>query len=244
LVPPLEQTLQQNKVTLAVLMGLPPEKVIVRGGTLRSVSIPRVTPGLPSELLTQRPDIREAEAQLAAANANVHNARAQMLPSIVLTGQGGYTSSVLKTLFEPQSVFYNIAAGATQPIFEGGRLLGNLDQQKGRQDELLQNYRKAVVSAFGDVEIALDAVRQTALRERLQRDVVTSSRKAFDISEQRLREGTVDLITVLNTQQTLFQAQDALTQAQLARLLAIVSLYQALGGGWLPPPPVEQADAR
>jgi outer membrane protein TolC len=101
-----------------------------------------------------------------------------------------------------------------------------------------------VVSAFGDVENALDAVRQTALRERLQREVVTSSRRAFDISEQRLREGTVDLVTVLNTQQTLYQAQDALAQAQLARLQAILSLYQALGGGWLPPPPVEQADAR
>jgi NodT family efflux transporter outer membrane factor (OMF) lipoprotein len=223
---------------------MPPERVTIRGGTLRSIAIPRVTPGLPSELLTQRPDIREAEAQLAAANANVANARAQLLPSIQLTGQGGYQSAVLKTLFEPQSAFYNIAASATQPIFEGGQLLGNIDLQKGRQDELLQLYRKAVVSAFGDVENALDAVRQTALRERLQREVVTSSRRAFDISEQRLREGTVDLVTVLNTQQTLYQAQDALAQAQLARLQAILSLYQALGGGWLPPPPVEQADAR
>jgi NodT family efflux transporter outer membrane factor (OMF) lipoprotein len=243
-VPPLEQTLRQNKVALAVLLGMPPERVTIRGGTLRSIAIPRVTPGLPSELLTQRPDIREAEAQLAAANANVANARAQLLPSIQLTGQGGYQSAVLKTLFEPQSAFYNIAASATQPIFEGGQLLGNIDLQKGRQDELLQLYRKAVALAFGDVENALDAVRQTALRERLQREVVTSSRRAFDISEQRLREGTVDLVTVLNTQQTLYQAQDALAQAQLARLQAILSLYQALGGGWLPPPPVEQADAR
>jgi outer membrane protein, multidrug efflux system len=226
-----------------VLMGITPEHVRIRGGSLRAIAIPRVTPGLPSELITQRPDIREAEAHLAAANANVANARAQLLPSFTLTGEGGYQSAVLKTLFEPQSAFYNLAAGVTQPIFQGGRLLGNLDLQKGAQDELLQNYRKAVLTAFGDVETALNAVRQTTEAERLEARVVVSSRRAFDISEQRLREGTVDLVTVLNTQQTLYQALDALAQARLARLQAIVSLYQALGGGWLPKP-LETADAR
>ena len=121
-------------------------------------------------------------------------------------------------------------------MFEGGRLQGNLDLQKGHQDELLQTYRKTVITAFGDVEIALDAVRQTARRERLQREVVTSSRQAFDISEDRFRQGTIDLVTLLQTQQTLFQALDTLAQAQLARVQAIVGLYQALGGGWLPKP--------
>ena len=102
----------------------------------------------------------------------------------------------------------------------------------------MQNYRKAVISGFADVENALDGIRQTALRERLQGDVVNSSRRAFDIAEQRLREGTVDLVTVLQTQQTLYQAQDTLAQARLAHVQAIVSLYQALGGGWLPKPEV------
>ena len=242
-IPPLEQTLRLNRVTLAVLMGRSPESVSIRGGSLRSVAYPRVTPGLPSELLAQRPDIREAEANLAAANANVENARAQLLPSITLTGEGGFQSTVLKTLLRPESAFYTMTAGLTQPIFEGGKLLGNLDLQKGKQDELLQAYRKAVISAFADVENALDDIRRTAERERLQRDVVTSSRRAFDISEQRLREGTVDLVTVLQTQQTLYQAEDALAQARLAHVQAIVSLFQALGGGWLPKP-VEAADAR
>ncbi len=126
-----------------------------------------------------------------------------MLPSITLTGEGGYQSAVLKTLLRPESAFYTLTAGLTQPIFDGGRLQGNLDLQKGKQDELLQNYRKAVISAFSDVENALDGIRQTALRARLQREVVTSSRRAFDISEQRLRQGTIDLVTVLQTQQTL-----------------------------------------
>ncbi|HVV81221.1 MAG TPA: efflux transporter outer membrane subunit [Pseudolabrys sp.] len=242
-IPPLEQNLQQNKNALALLMGIPPERVTIRGGSLRAIAIPRVTPGLPSELITQRPDIKFAEAQLAAADADVANARAQLLPSITLTGTGGYQSAALKMLFEPQSTFYSLAAGVTQPIFEGGRLMGNVDLQKGRQDELMQNYRKSVVSGFTDVDNALIAIRQTAEAERLLAAVVNSSRRAFQISEQRLNEGTVDLVTVLNTQQTLYQAQDALAQARLNRLSAVVQLYQALGGGWLPKP-VEEANAR
>jgi multidrug efflux system outer membrane protein len=243
-IPPLEQTLTQNRNALALLMARSPESVRIRGGSLNSIAVPRVTPGLPSELLTQRPDIREAEAKLASANANVYNARAQFLPSITLTGEGGYQSAILKILTRPESIIYSMAAGLTQPIFEGGKLLGNLDLQKGLQDELLQTYRKAVISGFVDVENALDAIRQTALRERLQLAAVVASRRAFEISEQRLREGTIDLVTVLQTQQTLFTAEDTYVQARLARMQAIVSLYQALGGGWLPPPPVETTDAR
>jgi NodT family efflux transporter outer membrane factor (OMF) lipoprotein len=242
-IPQLEQSLRLNRNTLAVLMARSPEHVLVRGGSLRRIAVPRVTPGLPSELLGQRPDIRQAEAQLAAANANVENARAQFFPSLRLTGEGGYQSAALKTLFNPASALYTATAALTQPIFEAGRLFGNLDLQKGRQDELLQTYRKAVISAFADVENALDAIRQTTARERLLREVVASSRRAFDISERRLREGTIDLITALNTQQTLYQAEDNLVQARLARLQAIISLYQALGGGWLPRPE-ELPDAR
>ena len=243
LIPPLEQILTQNRNALALLMARSPESVRVRGGSLRSIAYPRVTPGLPSELLAQRPDIREAEANLAAANANVENARAQMLPSITLTGEGGYQSAVLRTLLRPESAFYTLTAGLTQPIFDGLKLQGNLDLQKGKQDELLQNYRKTVISAFSDVETALDGIRQTALRERLQGDVVTSSQRAFDISEQRLNQGTIDLVTVLQTQQALYTAQLARVQARLAHVQAIVSLYQALGGGWLPKP-LETTDAR
>jgi len=203
---------------------------------MQRLALPRVTPGLPSDLLTQRPDIREAELNLAAANANVYAARAAFLPSIQLTGQDGFTSAILRSLFRPEAAFFSIAAGLTQPIFDGGNLLGNLEQRKGRQEELLQNYRKAVISAFADVDNALVAVQQQAEFERLQRQVVEASRRAFNIAETRLREGTVDLVTVLTSQQTLFQAQDALAQARLGRLQAIVSLYQALGGGW---PPIE-----
>jgi multidrug efflux system outer membrane protein len=233
-IPPLRQTLAQNINALATLVSRPPESVNVTGGSLNQILPPRVTPGLPSELLTQRPDIRRQEAQLASATANVGSARAQFFPSITLTGQGGYQSSALAQLFQPHAAFFNLVGGATQPIFDGGRILGNFEFAKARQDELLQTYRKTVVSAFADVDNALVAIRQTTEKLRLQREVVAASRRAFQLSEQQLRAGTADIVTVLNTQLTLFQAEDVLWQAQLARLLAFVSLYQALGGGWEP----------
>ena len=233
-VPPLRQTLDQNINALATLVSRPPEAVRVTGGSLNQIASPRVTPGLPSELLTQRPDIRRQESQLASATANVGNARAQFFPSIQLTGQGGYQSSALSALFQPHAAFFSMVGSLTQPIFDGGRILGNFEFTKAQQDELLQIYRKTVVQAFADVDNALMSIRQTTERLRLQRQVVAASRRAFELSEQQLRAGTADIVTVLNTQTTLFQAEDLLWQAQLARLLAIVSLYQALGGGWEP----------
>ena len=139
-------------------------------------------------------------------------------------------------MFTPEAVFWQFAGNLAQPVFDGFRLEGLLEQAKGRQIELLETYRKAIVSAFGDVELALIAIADGAERERLQRDVVMSSRRAFEIAETRLREGTVDLVTVLQTQQTLFVAEDTLAQVRQARLQAVLSLYQALGGSWLPPP--------
>jgi len=234
LIPTYTQTLQQNIAVLAVLIARPPERVSIRGGSTRRLALPRVTPGLPSDLLVQRPDIREAEANLAAANANVNAARAAFLPSIQLTGQDGFQSAIFRSLIRPESLFFSLAASITQPIFDGGNLLGNLEQQQGRQEELVQTYRKTVIQAFADVDQALIAVKQQAEFERLQAQVVEASRRAFQIAETRLREGTVDLVTVLQTQQTLYQAVDSLVQARLARLQAIVGLYQALGGGWPP----------
>jgi outer membrane protein, multidrug efflux system len=234
LVPPLRQTLDQNVNALAVLVSRPPESVRVLGGSLNNIAIPRVTPGLPSELLTQRPDIRRQEAQLASATANIGNARAQFFPTIQLTGNGGYQSSALVSLFQPHAAFFQLVGSAAQPIFDGGKILGNFEFAKARQDELLQTYRKTIIQSFADVDNALFSIKQTTIKLQLQRDVLTASRRAFDLSEQQLRAGTADIVTVLNTQLTLFQAEDALSQAQLARLLAIVSLYQALGGGWEP----------
>jgi outer membrane protein, multidrug efflux system len=232
-IPPLVQQMEQNRAVLALLIGRVPEHVRIRGGSLYRLGVPRVTPGLPSQLLTQRPDIREAEIKLASADANVEAARAAFFPTIQLTGQGGFSSALLRNLFLPSSIFYTAATTVTQPIFDGGTLLGQLDQQKGIREELLANYRKAVISAFTDVEKALAAVQQLALQETLQRRAVAEARKAFNLSEEKFRAGTLDLTTLIQIQQTLFTQEDLLAQVRFNRLAAIVTLYQALGGGWL-----------
>jgi NodT family efflux transporter outer membrane factor (OMF) lipoprotein len=234
-IPPLDQQVRQNITTLAVLLGEPPARLSVRGGSLSAIAPQRVTPGLPSDLILQRPDIREAEAQLLAANANVESARAALFPSIALTGQGGFVSAALNSLIVPQSAIYTLAAGVTQPLFDGFRLMSTLDLQKGRRTELLNLYRKAIVSGFGDVERALIAVQMLAEQERLQTEAVATARRAYELSETQLRAGTIDITTVLNTQRTLFSEQDSLVLVRLTRLQAIVSLVQALGGGWVLP---------
>ena len=243
-IPPLDQQLKQNIATLAVLLGEPPSRLNVRGGSLSGIMALRPSPGLPSDLLLQRPDIREVEAQLAAANANVQSARAALLPSISLTADGGFVSTALHTLFVPQSAIYSVAGGLTQPLFDGFRLLATVDLRKGQRTELLQIYRKAILSGFADVERALIAVRDLADQERLQTEVVATSRRAYELSETQLRVGTIDITTVLNTQRTLFQAQDQLVLVRLTRLQAIVSLFQALGGGWVLPDEIASDRAR
>jgi outer membrane protein TolC len=208
---------------------------------MMQVTVPRVTPGLPSELLEQRPDLRQAEAKLSAANYNVQSARAAFFPNIALTAQTGFQSAALKTLFGPGAWFYTATAALTQPVFDGFLLQGLLEKQLGVREEALQVYRKSVLSAFSDVETALIALQQTSLQEKYQREAVLASQMAFYLSEQQLREGTVNLVTLLQTEQTLFQAENSLVAVQLLRLRAAVALFQALGGGWSPTEKVASA---
>src|ERR1700732_4384494 len=233
-IPPLEIILRQNIAALAVLVGRAPANFMVKGGRLTQLAVPRVTPGLPSELLNQRPDIRQAEALLASSNFSVEAARAAFFPQIQLTAQTGVQSAALASLFGPGAWFYTLSAGLTQPLFDGFLRESQLKQAKGLQLQNLQAYRKAVLSAFADVEKALVALAQSTLQERLQTEAVVSSRKAFEVSETQLRAGTVNLITVLQTQQTLLTAENTLAQVRLNKLLAASSLFQALGGGWTP----------
>lgn len=233
-IPPLEVTIGQNTAALALLVGRAAPNFTVKGGSTRRIKVPRVTPGLPSELLYQRPDIRQAEAVLAASNFSVEAARAAFFPQIQLTGTGGFQSTALASLFTPGAAFSTLTASLTQPIFDGFLLESQLKQAKGLQLQDLQAYRKAVLSAFSDVEMALIALQKFTLQERLQADVVSSSRTAFDVAEKQLRGGTITLITLLQAEQTLFTAEITLVQVRLSKLLAATSLFQALGGGWTP----------
>jgi multidrug efflux system outer membrane protein len=233
-IPPLEVIVRQNTAALAVLVARAPANFAINGGSMTQIAVPRVTPGLPSELLYQRPDVRQAEAQLASSNFSVEAARAAFFPQIQLTAQTGVQSAALASLFGPGAWYYTLAAGLTQPLFDGFLLESQLKQAKGLQLQYLQAYRKAVLSAFADVEKALVALAQYTRQERLQTEAVTNSRKAFEVSETQLRAGTVNLITVLQTQQTLLIAENTLAQVRLTKFLAASSLFQALGGGWTP----------
>ncbi len=231
-IPPLRQQLRQSLDALAILTGSNPEAVDVTHGTLDALSQPQVRPGLPSELLARRPDVAEAEAQLISANANIQAARAAFFPSISLTADGGYESATLAHLVQPANRVWSIGAGLTQPIFQGGALVGQYRLSKGRYEELLADYHKAVISAFANVEDALIAVQQSAELVRRQAEAAQQASRAYHFAQAQMHAGTINVLTLLNTQTTLFSARDALAQAKYAHLQALVSLYQALGGGW------------
>lgn len=232
-IPPLELQERQTLYALAILVGRQPEGFAAAGTSITALAVPGVLPGLPSELLTRRPDLASAEAQLAAANANVAAARAALLPGISLTGSAGLASNVLLNFLSAPTAALSLGASLLQPIFDGGRLRAQVDSATSRERELVENYRKAVLAALADVEGALASGSRTADQEALQAQVVAQARIALRIAEVRYREGVDDLLTVLDAQRTLFQAEDQLAQIRLARLQASIGLYKALGGGWL-----------
>lgn len=239
-IPGLRSQLDQQLIGLGILVGRPPEAINLRPGSLTDLSLPSVAPGLPSSLLQRRPDVASAEAQLVAANFDIKAARAAFFPSIQLTGSAGFQNGALTTLFGPGGFLASMALGLFQPIFDGGLLRGQLELSKGRYEELLADYRKAVLQAFTDVEDALTAWRFTTEQEALQRRAVAAAQRSADIARAQMRAGTVDVTTVLQAETTLFNAQDNLAQVRLARFQALLNLYKALGGGWITPSgPVE-----
>jgi multidrug efflux system outer membrane protein len=231
-VPPLQQQLRQTVHALAVLVGKTPESIDVDAGTLAALSSPAVVEGLPSQLLSRRPDVAEAEQQLISANADITVARAALFPSITLTAAGGYESSALTSLISPPNRVYAIAAGLTQPIFHGGALRGQVAYSNARYTELLTTYHKTVLTAFSNVEDALVATQQTAEQQQRQQQAVGTARRAFEFAQQQMSAGTVNILTVLNTENALFSAQDELVQVKYLHLQALVDLFTALGGGW------------
>ncbi|HTN13038.1 MAG TPA: efflux transporter outer membrane subunit [Acetobacteraceae bacterium] len=231
-VPALQSQLEQQLNALGILTGRPPSAVTVRPGTLATLALPPVAPGLPSALLARRPDVAEAEVQLRAANADIRAARANFFPQIQLSGALGWQNIALSTLFGPGSLFLNAAASATQSIFNNGLTSAQVEQARGRYDELLADYRKAVVQAFTDVENAVQAYKYASAQQALQQRAVDTAQRAANIARAQLLAGTVDLVTALQAQTALFSDLDGLAQVRLARFQALLSLYKALGGGW------------
>ena len=228
--PPLQQQLQQAKTAIALLTGRAPESLSIRGGSLDALVPPAIPAGLPLQTIRRRPDVAAAEAALASQDNAVLSARASLLPQLSLTAGGGIESVALRTLLGPGAAFGNFGAALTSPLLDGGALKGSLDVARGRDLELLQDYRKSVVQSLVDVENALIAVQQNTEHETRLAAVVASSRLAYDIVKARLREGTIDILTVIQTEQTLFNALDAQAVVRLARFTALSSHAPALGG--------------
>jgi multidrug efflux system outer membrane protein len=231
-IPDLEQQERAAEITLAILLGRPPQDFKVRQNGLAGIEMPDIAPGLPSELLTRRPDIRRDESRLAAANANVAVARAALFPSIRLTGSTGAQSSALQSLFDGPSLLANLGLSLTAPIFDGGRLANQRELAIAQQQELVQIYRSTIINALSEVEKALGQIESLEQQYKLKRTEVEQARVAFELSEVRYRIGAEDLMTVLDTQRALSDADTALGQLKLQRLQATVTLYKALGGGW------------
>lgn len=231
-VPPLQQTVEQNRNLLAVLIGRTPESVSIQGGSLNNLRVPQPRPGLPSQVLLRRPDVVSAETKLVAEKASLRAARAAFFPTINLTGATSLSSLAIATILNPNALGTSVAQSLAQTIFDGGNLEGQYEQTRGREIELLEDYRKTIVTAFSDVENALIAERLSASHEALERQAVAAARRAYQLTLDRLKAGTIDVTTLLTTQTALFQAEDQLVQVRLTRFLAAVSLFQALGGGF------------
>jgi multidrug efflux system outer membrane protein len=229
-----ERSRAQAVNALVLLLGEPMPADLPRGMPLGGQNLLTDLPaGLPSDVLLGRPDIMEAEQNLLAANANIGAARAAFFPSISLTGSFGTLSPTLGGLFKPGSAAWGFAPTITLPIFEGGQNLANLDLANIQKRIEIAQYEKAIQSAFRDVADGL-AARGTYDQQidALERDTAAQQRR-LDLSTLRYRSGVDSYLGVLTAQQDLYSAQQTLITARTQRLANLVSLYQALGGGWI-----------
>lgn len=234
-VPALEVQRTHLVDALAILTGRTPEDASIKGGSLDALTIPTVSAGLPSDLLFHRPDIQAAEQALAAADANISVARKSFLPTISLTGSGGAESVALASAVTGPTSIFNIGLSMLQPIFSGGRLRGNLDQANGRYRELAAEYIKSIHQAYGDTEDALATISGGTDELAGRGDALAAAKQALDMARKGVSAGTTDTLTLLSAQQALSRAHGIYSQAQLNRMLGVVALYKALGGGWSVP---------
>jgi multidrug efflux system outer membrane protein len=244
-IPPLERQIAQQENALSVLLGRNPGPIL-RGRTLDKLVLPQVPAGLPSELLERRPDLRQAEQVLIAANARIGVARAAYFPSISLTGLLGTASSATSDLFTGPARTWSYAATVSQPIFTGGALGGQLSVAEAQHVQALQQYQKAIQTAFQEVSDAL--IDQAKTREQLaaQARQVNALRNYARLARLRYDNGYTSYLEVTDAETKLFNAELQYTQTQGQLFFALINLYKAMGGGWVneadklvPPPAVD-----
>lgn len=225
----LRNSMQISLTALAVLLGEPPQDFRLRENSLGNLNVPEISPGQPSTLLSRRPDIRKAEADLIAANANIGVARSAFFPTINLGLAPSITASPLAS---PAVSALALSSSLTMPLFSAGSISANVEKTKARQRELAENYRKTVLTAFKEVEDALAAVKSADKRRVAYLEAVHAATKAHGIAEQQFKAGAIDYTALLTAERSLLAAKDNLVSVNLERLTAAIDLYKALGGGW------------
>jgi len=234
-VPDLERQIAQEENAINILLGNYPQGV-QRGRPLVDQPLPpEVPPGMPSSLLERRPDIREAEQNLVAANAEIGVAKAEFFPQISLTGSGGGAfgrSTAFSSLMKSQLGIWSYGAQVSQPIFTGGALKGNLHLAESQQKQALLAYRQAIQQSFGDVSDALIGYEKLHEVRVRQEDTVADLQESVRLSNMRYTGGTTTFLEVLDGQRALFAAELTLAQARGSEYQSLVQLYRALGGGW------------
>lgn len=233
-IPVFEAEARQSIYALSVLLARPPAALVKQlAPTGRIPSVPaRIPAGLPSELLRRRPDIREVEAQLHAATAQIGVATAQLFPQFSLTGSVGWESSQFSSWWSVANRAYSMGPSVEWPIFQGGAIISNIHVQQALRDQAFINYRQTVLSAFQDVENALVAFTREQEHYKSLKDSVIANRKAFDLSLKLYTEGLLEFLNVLVAEESLYTAEDALVQSRSNITQDLIALYKALGGGW------------
>ena len=231
-IPQLQQQIEQTENQLRLLLGQTPGTVAHSDPAALAPPPTDLPAGIPSQLLERRPDIEQVEAQLMAANANIGVARAQFFPQLAISGSAGVGGSSIADFFRAKSSTAYGLGQLTQPIFEGGKLRGQLELSKAQKDELVLNYQKTILGAFRDVSNALIAAEKTRNTRVEQEKLVASAQDATRLARVRYQGGAASYIEVLTNDTNYFNAQLALITAQQNEALTLVQLYSALGGGW------------
>ena len=228
----IERKIRQAENEISILIGRNPGPVL-RGRAVTEQKRPGAVPaGLPSELLDRRPDIRVAEQNLAAATANIGQAKALMFPRIALTGSFGFTSTEFDTWFDGPSKAWNILGNLLQPIFNAGKNRRRVEITESQQRQTLYEYERTILQAFRETEDALVAYQKTGAERVAQASRVTAERKVLELAALRYRGGVAAYLEVLDAQRSLFGAEIDEAQTITENLVSLVQLYKALGGGW------------
>jgi NodT family efflux transporter outer membrane factor (OMF) lipoprotein len=233
-VPTLEISLHVSIHRLGVLLGQPPGALMAELSAVAPIPAapPEVPVGLPSELLLRRPDVQQAERQLAAATAQIGVATADLFPKFSLTGAAGFQSVSASDWFAGASKFWSLGPTVQWNVFDAGRIRGNIKVQNARQEQALATYEKTVLGSFEDVENALVSYAKEQVRRRSLDEAVNHSQESLRLANQLYANGLANFINVLDAERSLYQAQDQLVQSERAVSVNLISLYKSLGGGW------------